>query len=258
MLSAAIFVIASQRLWSHLGGLIRMVNQAQNRVAPVICTMAMIGGASLFVAPVQAFQITINATDRGWYNAAGARTVNNTNYFVGIEDGSQTEYRNFFVFDLSNLTGTITKASLNLVNPAFGYSGPIAGLTYNMSDVSTPIPALINGTGGVNAFTDLGGGTTFGSRTVRQSIAGGLINIALNGSAISALNANSGLFAFGGAIANPQPNQFIFAGSTFDLADTQLVLETQPVPAPPALVGTVLTGAIAACKKKPPASAKKA
>jgi hypothetical protein len=227
-----------------------MANQAQNSVASLICTTAMIGGVSLFVAPAQALQITINATDRGWYNAAGARTVNNTNYFVGIDSRSQTEYRNFFVFDLSNLTGTITNASLNLVNPAFGYSGPIAGLTYNMSDVSTPIPVLVNGTGGVNAFNDLGGGTTFGSKIVNQSIAGGLVNIALNGSAISALNANSGLFAFGGAIANPQPNQFIFAGSTYDLADTQLVLETQPVPAPPALVGIGLTAAIATWKKR--------
>ncbi len=226
-----------------------MVNQAQKQVSYVICATAIIGGASLYLAPAQALQITINATNRGWYNAAGSRTVNNFNYFVGAD--SQTEYRNFFVFDLSNVTDPITSASLNLFNPFFGYSGPSTGLTYNISDVSTPIASLAGGTGGVAAFTDLGTGTNFGSTIATSDSNNSFINVALNSSAISALSANTGLFAFGGAIPNPEPNQSIFTGSEFDLTDTQLVLETQPVPAPPALIGTVLAGAIAAWKKRP-------
>src|SRR5262245_18263150 len=104
--------------------------------------------------------LTIDAGDRGWYDITGLHQPMNENYLVGNLGDSVggDEHRNFFVFDLSELSMEITSATLHIFNFAGGYSSPDTTENYSVFDVSTPISALISGNGGVPAWADLGSG----------------------------------------------------------------------------------------------------
>lgn len=182
----------------------------------------------------QAGVITLNAVDSGWYNG-GIHGSGNDNYFVG-EIGS--EYRNFFVFDLSSVGENILTAELRLYNPVNGYSSPDATETYDLYDVTTAVGTLTadNGAGNGSAvFADLGTGTQFGSRVVSGADNNTLVSILLNGSAVSNLNAASSLWAIGGRLSTVTPggsNEF-FTGFTGGQFARELVLTTGPAPTVP-------------------------
>ena len=191
--------------------------------------------------------ITLNTTDRGFYDETGAHFPALTNYVAGTDSTPvQTVHRNFMVFDLTGI-GTILGAQLRLFNPGedpfLGYISADASETYAVFDVSTDIPSLLNGTGGVSAFDDLGDGTMYGSVAMSAADNGTFVEITLNGDALTALNSAAGLFAFGGAVTtlSGAEREFVFGFSGFsgDPADgdTQIVLDTvNPVPEPGTLI----------------------
>lgn len=82
--------------------------------------------------------------------------------------GNDLNEHDFFVFNLGDVTATITSAQLSIGNSANnGYISPNPTETYNVWDVSTAITTLIaNQTGRVDIFNDLGSGTQYASRTV--------------------------------------------------------------------------------------------
>jgi prepilin-type N-terminal cleavage/methylation domain-containing protein len=145
--------------------------------------------------PVVSTTETISAIDSGWYTSAGSHSPANKNYIVG--DTSGTEYRNFFVFDLSSISGTIVSATLSVDQHT--YSSVHPSETWTVYDVGTAISTLTDGSGGVGAFNDLGGGISYGSAPVTAATT--TVTVDLNASALSALNAAvGGQFAFGGAL----------------------------------------------------------
>ena len=175
--------------------------------------------------------VTLDHDDRGWYRSNGTHSPVNTNYTNG--GIGNNEYRNFFVFDLSGVSGTILSAYLHLAMPNNGYRSPDSTETYRVQDVTTSIASLIAGTGGVAAFNDLGSGTVFGSQTVQNSDEGGFVDVTLNSSALTELNAATGQWAVGGNIStlNAIPDlEYAFAFSN-GTQTTQLVLLTA-VPEP--------------------------
>jgi hypothetical protein len=123
------------------------------------------------------------------------------------------EFRSFFNFDLSSITGTITSAELRLGYDRFGFSSPGPTETLGIFDVTTSIPALVAGSGGLSAFADLGSGTLYGSAVLPTSNpADGTASITLNTSALAGLNAEQGgQFAVGGALT-ALSSPLIFAG----------------------------------------------
>ncbi len=184
---------------------------------------------------------TINWTDSGWWDNTGSHTAANKNYVTGQIGG--TQYRSFFVFDLTNTLENIVGARLRLFNPTnppgFGYQSPDPTETYTMYDVSTPIPQLrANGSGQVGIFNDLGSGTEYGSQTVSSADNGRIVTIDLNAAAIAYLNAaRGGLAALGGALTTLSggADQFIF-GFTNSPSDTrELILELGDPPAGPVI-----------------------
>ena len=205
----------------------------------IVLLSALICGAA---SRASAATIVLGAIDQGWYRQNGEHLVANPNYVAGMTGGNQ--FRNFFVFDLAGLT-SIQSAALRLNTEEYSSADPTE--TYTLFDVTTPIASLINGTGGLGAFDDLGSGTSYGSRVYSLGDEFQVRDLTLNPAALTALNLTiGGLFALGGALTSLDPstpgNEFVFGFSGNNLA--RLVLETErDVPEPSTLL---LVGAGAA------------
>ena len=191
---------------------------------------------------------TINATDSGWYSAAGMHVAQNQNYIGGDVTGS--ERRNFVVFDLTAVASEITSASVLLYNPdnalpgLRGYVSPDPTETYQLHQVDTAIATLTAsnvGAAGMQIFDDLGTGTLFGERVMSAADNGTTVAIALNADGLAALNAaRGGLFAVGGAISTLGSfgDEYVF-GFSVSIGNPdvrQLAFETASVPEPTMLM----------------------
>jgi hypothetical protein len=206
--------------------------------------------------------ITLDAVDSGHYDFTRVLPMGAGSFSHSASDKSyeassiiRVEFvsisNNYFVFDLSGITGQITSAQLVLSNPAtFGV--PSAG--YTLFDVSTPIGDLVaNQSGGFGSlaqsiFNDLGGGTPYSSQQVISS-SDRLVTIPLNDAAVEALTAEQGhQFAIGGAITSGTfVSLFLNTGQD---SVRQLVIEVAPaapVPEPTAfaLLGIGTLGLLA-------------
>jgi PEP-CTERM motif len=165
----------------------------------------------------------INATNRGWYINSGSHNYpfsSTENYVVGSDqkDPYLIEYRNFFFFDLAGVSQPI--ASAKLVLSAGHYDSGATTENYELHDVTTPIDVVLrppNGGISVPNFDDFGTGVVYGSRTMGWPDFGTVVEIELNGAAISALNATHGPFGIGGSLPtlnSSLPNGEIVFGST--------------------------------------------
>lgn len=213
--------------------------------AVLVCS-AVLGLVSSVAGPVDAAPIVSSATDSGWYNDSGNHGSSNPNYIAGWR--GNIEYNNFFVFDLSSVTGTIVGAELRLENPTSGYESPDATETYSLFDVSTSIASLTAGGSGLTGtFADLGSGTSYGSLVMSVSDNGTVVTISLNSAGIAALNAAAGgSIAIGGAVTTLTMTtnviENVFAFSSNGTETKELVLTTIPEPSSLALFGVGALG----------------
>jgi hypothetical protein len=191
-------------------------------------TAQPIGGAQGALGNLES--TTINFADSGWWDSTGGHTSTNKNYIAG--KSGTTLFNDYFVFNLSGVTQTITGAQLRLSEASNGYNSPDPTETYSLFDVSTSIAALeATGSGQTAIFNDLGTGTTFGSRDISATDRNTVVTIGLNAAAIAALNATrGGQFALGGAVTTisgtSTQDVFGFSGNTTDVR--QLVLTFAP------------------------------
>ncbi len=151
----------------------------------------------------------LGATFTGWWDETGFHDASNNNYIAGVCgssdscNGSDLELRNFFVFDLENVTGTILAASLSIGNDATqGYISPNPSSFFDVFAVLTPLDELTaSDTGRTDIFGDLADGVLYASQQVSAADNGTQVIISLNNDAIAALNdAIGNSFAFGGAV----------------------------------------------------------
>lgn len=184
----------------------------------------------------------INSFASGWYqNSGGTPSPGTTNI---IEDSTRN---NYFAFNLSGVSGTVTGAKLTIFggNGFFIFNSTTpATVTYSIYDVSANVDVLTNHTAGLATFTDLGSGSVYGSTSSAVSTTFGSMPqlvIDLSGG-LDAINAAlGGLFALGGG-SNLVSNQgFLWSSSSANPA-AQLELETTPVPAALPLFATVFGG----------------
>lgn len=230
----------------------------QYRSRSLARALTVLIGTSLVVTsaygPAAAATITIDASENGWYSAAGSHSPSNVNYIVGRGDNG-TITRNFFVFDipasLADPQLEVVSATLRVFNfqgtqpfstlPAFGYVSPDPTETYAVYSVSTPVSTLTGGGSGLTAiFDDLGDGTLFGQATVSAASNGALVMLSLNPEARSSIMSAAGNpFAIGGALTTlgaTSEAEHLFAWSNLNYPQTrQLILEVQPVPEPSSL-----------------------
>lgn len=152
--------------------------------------------------------VVIQASKTGWYQDTGLHDASNSNYltgFCGSSDsclGIDRDYRSFFAFDLSNVSGSILSASLSIGNPTDGFISTEASLILNIFEVVTSFDEVVaSHFDAVDIFADLGDGTLFGSYTATSADNGTHVPIDLNSAALMALNEAIGSnIIFGGAV----------------------------------------------------------
>jgi hypothetical protein len=163
----------------------------------------------------------LEAIHSGFYWDTGAHTPGNyaAGWFKGDPGG---ELRDYFVFDLSNVAGKITDATLRLSTAPPGYivyKSPDPSETYSLFAVTTPVATLAAGTAGASAFTDLGSGTVYGSLVATPSL-GEFADIELEQAGRDALLEADGEIAFGGAITTltkGSSDEFLFNSTSASL-----------------------------------------
>ena len=178
--------------------------------------------------PTQTF--TLDAVASGFYRDDGVHEVDDyaAGWFAGGSPG-QIELRDYFVFDLSSVTGTIVSALLRVSTapPAFiRYGSSDPSETFTLFDVATALGTLTTGPDSTTVFDDLGTGTPYGGVTVTSAL-GTTVDVPLDAAGIAFLQGSSGQVALGGALTTLTKgvkDEFLF-NSTDAALTRQLVIK---------------------------------
>jgi hypothetical protein len=227
-----------------------MYGAKQWRIVLITALVALVW----FPAPSQGEPVTLDATTRGVQPPSGAFTsppTANSFYLVGFS--AIAEFRNFFVFDLAGLSGSVNAAKLLLTNPPGGFNSVDALEQFTTFDVTSDFALL--GSASPLIYSDLGSGIAYGSYTASIADNASVVELSLNAAAVEAIQASLGSqFALGGAITTLSPfrpgrREFLF-GSTGvgDITQLRLDLTTSSVPEPSTLL-MLSTGAVVALLK---------
>jgi hypothetical protein len=212
------------------------------------CRILTIVGLLAAASATARADIMLSASSTGWYDISGLHFAGNPNYIAGINE-SLDQFRDFFVFDLTGVSGTVTSATITIVNPL---SANAAGKTYTVHEVSTPIATLeADQSGRTDIFNGLGTGTIYGST---PGTSASPVVFSLNAAGLAGLTAGEGgLFAIGGELS-PLTSGLIsyMYGDSDSGASVSLDLTTASVPEPSsiALLFTVVIGAVLLLRRK--------
>jgi len=216
----------------------------------ILTTLAAL--ASTFASPfARADSIELQSVARGSYGRSGFHNDVDLNYPAGATDG----YRNFFLFDLAQVSGHVISARLELTNPLYSATGQ---LPFTLYDVVTPASDLAQYQPSAKSiFEDLGTGLTYGH--IDDAAVGPAVAVELNSNFLSALNSQQrGLFALGGRLDDtPRLAHYAFASTGGSQSTPRLILqmgaasgEPPAVPLPPAaLLGCMLLGGLKAARR---------
>ncbi len=205
---------------------------------PVLRGLLAIVSFAALCSTASAATVDVQSFNAGWYSNTGA-TPDLTNI---IDDSTRN---NYFAFDLSGISGTVTAATLTI----FGGNGNTnaagaSGVTYSVFDVSTNVTALTTRSGGIAAFNDLASGLLYGSTLLSLPAGFGAmpeVVVDLAGGLGDINSALGGFFAVGGT--GNQTSGFLWISSNQPVA-AQLSLTVAAVPVPAAL--PMMLGGLAA------------
>ena len=186
----------------------------------------MVGGIALTAAsPAMGLSLIINATAAGWFGDDGTHNAANGNYLSGW-DGTE-EFRDFFLFDLSSVSGVVTAVTLRVNSGQVLTPDPSETIAFY--EVTTPPADLqVNQSGRTDIFADLGDGAMYGSAVMASTLYYTNVDVPLNSAAVGAINgALGGMFGLGGTVTTlskpPFDNEDVFA-NTSNLLSRQLVI----------------------------------
>lgn len=201
-------------------------------VMSTVCWLVSLVAVLHSCSSVSAQTVVINATNRGWFVENGSHNVfsSSDNYFAGVDPGLE-EHRNFFFFNLTGVSQPIASARLVLSAGTYRSSDPAEN--YELHDVTTPLAVILAGGIIVSAYTDFGSGVVYGSRTMTAADVGNVVEIELNASAISSMNATHGPFGIGGSLmtldsVRNYEGAFGLTGSSQSLSELRLTLVPEP------------------------------
>jgi hypothetical protein len=164
----------------------------------------------------------LTAKGQGWCNNGSA--CGSANSLSNTAAGYSDTYRNFFNFDLSSLSGTVTSATLSIWNDSSNTANS------NQTDY------VLHSATGIN-FSGLASGVAIGSINASQADnkVGHFVDITLNQAGLAALQTAEGKqFLFGGVTTESG----ILFGYTFKAATLNVqTAAAVPEPASVALIG---------------------
>lgn len=210
-----------------------------------------LAAAAIFSLSAPASATMIDAIDNGRYSATGQYTAGDSQILTGRLFGQ--EYRSFFVFDLSGISGTVVGAEVTFLGDIGYYDSSDPSETIGLYDVLTPTATLTDthasGEPAPNdlapgIFDDLGQGTLYGSGTLAQpsgTIATPAFSVVLNPAALADLNAALGAdIALGAALMtwSGAASEYIWGGRALPAASLDLTFAettSAAVPLPGAL-----------------------
>jgi hypothetical protein len=214
--------------------------------------MSMVSVMIVLATGASAKVILLDAYDSGWYRSDGVLQASDSLNYVAGRNGHT--YRDFFVFDLTQVVDPIVGADLHLYNPGYLSEDPYE--TYQVMDVETDPTQVMSGLGNPFAiYDDLGSGDVYGSRNVSKSDEGGIVNVSFAGSGLASLLADlnaarGGFFAIGGqvsSISGEGASERIFAYSGDPEFTKQLALTTKGESTVPDGSSTAMLLACALC-----------
>jgi hypothetical protein len=138
-----------------------------------------------------------------------------------LDAGSASDFRSFFGFDLSGVTGAITGASITITTTA-GIDGSdgAPSVDFGLYFYTGDYAALVSNAGGLAAFNALGGGVPAGvpngSSVISLPYSSNpfVVTVTLDAAAVADLNASEGGdVAFGGALIGAPARAFIWGES---------------------------------------------
>ena len=230
------------------------------------CLRAFLFSALFLLFASASPAITINASDSGNYSNSGSHSLGDLEYVAGWDNEG---LHNYFVFDLSSLSGTIASATLHVYNPAVGQPDPSytggydsgdASETYNLHEVLVLAPLVTNSVLNPAIYTDLGDGTSFGSYNASLADNGAFIDIPLNAAGIASAQTFVGIgsFVLGGEVSTLasvlNTKEYVFGLTDpvgFPDYTRQLIITIVPEPATGALVALGLVGIASARRRRP-------
>ncbi|MEZ5893568.1 MAG: VPLPA-CTERM sorting domain-containing protein [Parvularculaceae bacterium] len=213
-----------------------------NMLTAAGAAIAVVFGA---VSAAQAATVDLDASSRGCVIETGAYGCGNSglpsgNVLTGHHIGH--DYRSFFVFDLSALSGTVASATFSLqLDNQLGYDSPDASeflAFFALSEDS--INKLLADTPDVGVFDDMGTGINLGGPSLTAADNGTIVTFALGPLWIDAINAAlGGNLGVGGLLASysgVNPEESVLGASLDQMFRLSLNFEeTTAVPLPAAL-----------------------
>jgi len=180
-----------------------------------LCGAAISSAATLTV--IGSTNVTVTASDRGWYDATGFHAPGSQNYFVGNWPEAPY-YHNWFVFPIPPLVAPVTRAELRV--HTYDILSPTGSETYQLQEVTTPAATVqAGGSGLVSVYNDLGDGPVYAARAFVTSEAYRDVSIPLNHTLRAAVMAAAGgALTLGGKLvsldANPNTGEAVFSSSS--------------------------------------------
>lgn len=203
----------------------------------------------LLLSSAQTEAAVIVASDKGWYGDDGWHNPSNENYYVGFGDVFG-EHRNWFLFDLSGLTETVTNATL-LLRAGVSRSD-FDQVNYQLTSTEVDASEIVQQHGcslcpeGISIFEDLGVGEVYADTISDndQIFLDGdyYYAIELNAAAIYEINSVTGNFVMSGRVPEGVFGDTNFMmGSTGEPEDVRLYInQVVPIPAAVWLFGSGL------------------
>lgn len=219
----------------------------------IVIILLILISNSAYAATVTTFSTAENTIEpginnQGWWSDSANNVTGNTWYLIGHTPLNR-EYRNFFSFDISSLSGTVVGAELTLVRGESSVSNE-ATETIEFFNVSTDAVTLTLNTGNNPAiYEDLGTGTSYGAFEVDgQGVATSTLNFDLNLAALADISSTGQYFSLGGRLISDDGNDSLFSDTGG--YDAYLSITTVPVPTAAWLFGSALVGLTGVKRKK--------